>query len=191
MVRETNVSEETPSYGIDVKQRKRIWEGLVMTVERACEEFEIIQEFQRGNMAIARKDQRLDYRSTSAICAALARSFLFDARRIERICNGSKNFNIINRYLRKEVCGTLKPFISVRDVNEHGYDPNKLDGDKNTPKMHVSVDGFGVLDETSFIFCGAEMVLMGPINMYDAYIIIKRLNKEVNYENMQKFDNYI
>ncbi len=32
---------------------------------------------------------------------------------------------------------------------------------------------------------------MGPINMYDAYIIIKRLNKEVNYENMQKFDNYI
>jgi hypothetical protein len=69
-------------------------------------------------------------RAQSAIRMALAKSFVFNARRANRVCSSSTG--ILERVPRRAFLGATDPLIAVRDANEQGSDPNS----SPKPSMH-------------------------------------------------------
>jgi hypothetical protein len=73
--------------------------------------------------------ERSAIKSAGAIRMALAKSFLFNANRANRVCLKNKASLAIDRDERERFLSATKPLVDVRDVNEHGYD-----GDRRSEK---------------------------------------------------------
>jgi hypothetical protein len=69
----------------------------------------------------------------------------------------------IDRQERKQFLARTSGALSVRDVNEHSFDPNTT----SPPSLHSHEGGF--VDETAMVIDSPELVLMGPLNLFDLY----------------------
>jgi hypothetical protein len=119
-------------------------------------------------------------RAGPRIQMALAKSFVFNARRSNRVCNLNKAALGIGRIERKQFLKATEPLTAVRDVNEHGFD-----GDGSVkPAMHRQEDG--MLDETSLVVDGRQKILMGPLNLYDVYLAVDRMRKPAGFNALHE-----
>jgi hypothetical protein len=166
--------------------------AFALLLETACEEFEILQDLIKGDLLIDTPDPRTKWdsgmkgrkqvirgaRSQSAIQMALAKSFVFNARRANRVCTLNKAAIPLDRDSRKLFLRDTNPLIAVRDVNEHGFDGNG----SSKPSMHEHEGG--LLDETSMVILGSENILMGPLNLFDIYAAVDRARKIAGFDSM-------
>jgi hypothetical protein len=159
--------------------------AFALVLESACEDFENLQDLVRGDTRVVsaienQKESRpapFDpkafrfKRAPGRIQMALAKSFVFGARRANRICTHNKAALALERPDRTRFLKATEPLIAVRDVNEHGFD-----GDESVrPSMHRQEGG--ILDETSLMVQGPEKILMGPLNLYTVYMAVDRTRK--------------
>ena len=138
-------------------------EAFALMIETACEDFENLQDLVSGQFKIVVAEDPQGARAARAaprIQMALAKSFVFNAHRANRICQKNKADLPLDRVERKLFLSATKPLAPVRDVNEHGFD-----GDGSTkPAMHPQ-EGGGAGDETSLITAGPQEILMGALNL--------------------------
>jgi hypothetical protein len=106
---------------------------------------------------------------------ALAKSFLFFSARAHRICEHGAGSLHLPREERKLFLAMMRHVVPVRDVNEHGFDPNA--GSEATPSLHFHKLEDVMVDQTSLIILGPDKILMGPLNLCDVYRAIDRMRK--------------
>ena len=97
---------------------------------------------------------------------ALAKSFVFNVRRANRICNSHKAVIAIDRLERIRFIKASDRVTAIRDVNEHGFDGGAGD---LSPTEHFHSDG-GWIDETGLVVLAPEKILIGPLNLYEIYL---------------------
>jgi hypothetical protein len=167
-------------------------EAFALHLEIACEDFEILQDLLVGHLQVvapeqkkgivpSEEDRRRSFRAqraSGAISMALAKSFVFNANRANRICFKNKGSLAPGREERELFLKATQPLSAVRDVNEHGFDGDKR-SEKNRPSMHDQ--GGGALDETSMVSNGPKSVLMGALNLYDVYVAVNRMKSIAGY----------
>jgi hypothetical protein len=160
-------------------------EAFALLLETACENFEILQDLVQGqlqvvtpeeskNTPVTKEDRQKAFRAARAparVQMALAKSFVFNAHRANRVCKLNKAALGLNRRERTRFFKATDPLDAVRDVNEHGFDGNG----SVTPSLHAHEGG--MLDETSLVIDGPEKVLMGPLYLYEAYLAVDRMRK--------------
>jgi hypothetical protein len=158
--------------------------SFALMLEAACQDFETLDRIVRGEIKIvldltatAQGPQpawALEQRAKASVTTALAKSFLFYVARAKRIC--AKNSQFLRGYSedRKFFLKYLNSIglTDVRDVNEHGFDPDSLPDSR--PSIHVHGDGNIALDETGVIVLDGK-ILLGPINLYDVYPKVKNM----------------
>ena len=158
-------------------------DAFALLLETACGEFETLQALLLGNIRLVGSPSGIDpqsapdhltniLRAESAVRMALAKTFLFNANRANRVCNKNKSLLRLDRLEREDFLRATKPLINVRDVNEHGFDGDKR-SEKNKPSMHEQEGGF--LDETSLMVFGPDKIFMGPLNLHDIYTAVARM----------------
>jgi hypothetical protein len=91
---------------------------------------------------------------------ALAKSFVFNARRANRVCFLNEATVGLDCAQRKAFMDAINPLTAVRNVNEHGFDGKG--GSK--PSMHENEGGS---DETGLVVLCRDKILMGPLNLYE------------------------
>lgn len=156
-------------------------DAFALHLETACEDFEILQDLITGDIRLGsqgdtyvppndvadRKKWFRRQRAVPRIQMALAKSFVFNARRANRILTRNKNLDI-ERTARKDFIKKVGNLTVIRDVNEHGFD-----GDGTKPSLHNAAGGW--LDETSLAIHGPSEVYMGPANLVDYYNLVARM----------------
>ncbi len=102
---------------------------------------------------------------------ALAKSFVFNAHRANRICEKNTAALALDRLERNRFLKATDHLAALRDVNEHGFDGGK---DDVKPLMHFHPEG-GWMDETALVASSREKILMGAINLYPVYLAVDRM----------------
>lgn len=114
-------------------------EAFALQLETACKEFEALRALTARRLRLT-DDQGEAYSpevtTTSAtIYIALAKSFLFNANRANRICQKNKAALQLDRSEREAFLKATKPLSNVRNVNEHGFDCDSRLA-RNSPSLH-------------------------------------------------------
>ena len=138
---------------------------------------------QNNKPPVNKEDRQREFRAARApfsVQMALAKSFVFNARRANRVCNLNKAALGIDRIERKQFLKATEPLTAVRDVNEHGFDG----GGSVKPSMH-SQEG-GMLDETSLVVDSRQKILMGPLNLYNVYLAVDRMRKLAGFNALHE-----
>jgi len=150
-------------------------QAFTLILEDACNQFEVLQGLLSGEIRVVGAHPGSEVRITKhagVIRMALAKSFLFNASRANRICKNNKAALAIDGQERKRFLSATKCLAAVRDVIEHGYDGN-LQSKKRRPTMHQHNEAF--VDETSLCVAGLTKILMGPLNLHDVYTVVARM----------------
>jgi hypothetical protein len=168
-------------------------EAFALMLETACEDFEIMQALIDGQIQVVtpksdeatpasnRYHRRYQAARTGPrMQMALAKSFVFNARRANRICTLNKGSLALDRLERTRFLKATQPLIAVRDVNEHGFDGNG----SVRPSMHKQEGG--TLDETALVIDGPQRILMGPLNLYNEYLAVDRMRKLAGFNALSK-----
>lgn len=174
-------------------------EAFALILETACEDFENMLDLLDRELQVVVTPPQQDAatstvqtdpmkfsrraRAPARIQMALAKSFLFNARRANRICEKNKAALALARAEREQFMNATKPLIPVRDVNEHGFDGDKR-SEKNKPQMHDQ-DG-ARLDETALTVDGRDRILMGPLNLYTIYLAVNRMREIAGFQALHK-----
>jgi hypothetical protein len=154
-------------------------------VETACEDFENLQDLIGGHLQVVavprdpaipsnQDDSRNAIhaaRASARIQMALAKSFVFNAHRANRICEKNTAALTLDRLERNRFMKATDQLAALRDVNEHGFDGGK---DDVKPSMRLHSEG-GWMDETSLVVLGPEKILMGAANLYSVYLAVDRM----------------
>ena len=168
-------------------------EAFALTLETACEDFENLLDLIDGDIKVVtsprdaamsnHKVHRLA-RAPLRIQMALAKSFLFNANRANRICWKNKAELALDRDERDHFLKTTKPLTAVRDVNEHGYDGDKRSA-KHKPSLHLQESGT-MGDETGLTIDGRDKILIGPLNLYTVYLAMERMRTLAGFNALHK-----
>jgi hypothetical protein len=160
-------------------------EAFALLLETACQEFETLQALIREEIRFAEpsgpEGHIVVLRAGATIRMALAKSFLFNANRANRVCFKNKSQLSLDRKAREDFLRATKPLTDVRDVNEHGYDGDQR-SQKNRPSMHEQ-DG-GLLDETALVVFGPDKILMGPLNLLEIYTAVARMRSVAGFASL-------
>jgi hypothetical protein len=169
--------------------------GFALMLETACEDFELMQRMIRHEIKVVSGNGVEDYRAPLRIQMALAKFFIFNLARARRICEHGAGSLTIDRTERTRFLKATAAVVNVRDVNEHGFDA-KAAGDAprragssrvrmSKPSMRSHAKESAILDETSMIVLGDQKILMGPLNLYDAYISMDRIRKLAGFRSLR------
>jgi hypothetical protein len=155
-------------------------EAFALTLETACEDFENLLDLIDGDIKVVtsprdaamsnHKVHRLA-RAPLRIQMALAKSFVFNARGANRICQKNSAALALDRLERNRFMKATDHLAVLRDVNEHGFDGGK---DDVKPSMRFHPEG-GWMDETALVASSREKILMGAINLYPVYLAVDRM----------------
>ena len=104
---------------------------------------------------------------------ALAKSFVFNAHRANRICEKNVAALALDRLERQRFLKATDTLAVLRDVNEHGFDGGKRDV---KPAMRFHAEG-GWMDETAMVAASREKILMGAVNLYPVYLAVDRMRR--------------
>lgn len=165
---------------VDVAAREaraaQVAQDFALLLETACAEFECLQRLVTGEVQVQAADQFGALRAGATIRMALAKAFLFNAARAYRICRHGKGLLKRPRELRGAFLQALEVVVAVRDVNEHGFDAHEVAGKRNDrPTAHLHVNASALVDETSLMIKGPQQILMGPLNLFDLYGVVRRM----------------
>jgi len=162
-----------------------IAEGFALMLETACEDFEIMRRLIRQETVLISSSGNNDYRTIPRIQMALAKSFVFHVVRARRICEHGAGSLKIDSTERKLFLKATACVISVRDVNEHGFDAGStLRGKISKPSFHHHTKVGAILDETAMVIHGDQAILMGPLNLYEIYIPTDRMRKLAGFTSL-------
>lgn len=126
-------------------------------------------------------------RAGPCIQMALAKSFVANVIRAYRVCRDGARHLAINKSERDRFKKSAEKILSVRDVNEHGYDVKKQK-ETSKPSMHTQASGNVMLDETSMVIFGPEKIFMGPVNLFDVYCAIDRMRDLAGFKSLPRQD---
>lgn len=151
--------------------------AFALLLEAASEQFKTLQAIVRQDLLVvsrsqfeAPSDDTGHFRAQAVIQMALAKEFLFTAVRALRIIEHAPSHLNVPKEQRKAFLALLRPIVSVRDVNEHAYDPaNGSRGKSSRPSMHQHESESVILDETSLIILDPNRILMGPLNLASVF----------------------
>jgi hypothetical protein len=160
-------------------------QAFALMLETACEDFENLQDLISGHLQVVasprnpaipsnQDDPRKAHRAVRAsarIQMALAKSFVFNAHRANRICDDNKVALALDRFERTRFLKATDQLAVLRDVNEHGFDGGR---DDVKPSMRFHPEG-GWMDETGLVASSREKILMGAINLYPLYLAVDRM----------------
>jgi hypothetical protein len=159
--------------------------AFALMLSTACEQFEVLQWTLRGDIRIVSdyepvfppdiRKAVLIQRAPGCIQMALAKSFVANVIRARRICEHGSASLALDRTERRLFLSRTKALLHVRDVNEHGFDFNEGEN-RCRPSLHFHELG-GYLDETALVAPSAEVVLMGPLNLYSVYRSAARMHQ--------------
>jgi hypothetical protein len=158
--------------------------GFALTLETACEDFEIMQRLISGELSVVSQGSKRDWRAAPRIQMALAKSFVFNLVRARRICEHGKSSLAVDRSERKRFLSATAEALRVRNVNEHGYDV----ATDSPPSLHFQVQGGGFGDETSLGILGPDSILMGPLNLVDLYTPTDRMRQLAGFSALRARD---
>jgi hypothetical protein len=162
-------------------------EAFALFLETACSEFETLQALLTGDFHLVDAGPEpisaKASRAAGTIRMALAKSFLFNANRANRICIKHRSQLSLDRKERVDFLRATNPLSDVRNVNEHGFDGDKR-SEKNKPSMHEQDGGF--LDETSLMIAGPNEVLMGPLNLHAIYTAVARARSVAGFATLAR-----
>jgi hypothetical protein len=150
--------------------------AFALMIETACEDFEILQNLVRGRIKVSADGSTIApmaVRAPVRIMMALAKSFVFNVRRANRICDSHKAIIAVERLERIRFLKATDRVTTIRDVNEHGFDGGLVDV---SPMEHFHSDG-GWIDETGMVVIAPERILIGPLNLYEVYLSVDRMRK--------------
>jgi len=165
----------TPSTPNDLQPQQ----AFALLLETACSEFETLQALVSGQISLVGPEAlSVPVRAKATIQMALAKSFLFNANRANRVCFKNKPRLSLDRQEREDFLRATKSLGDVRDVNEHGYDGDPR-SEKNRPSMHEQDGGF--LDETSLVVLGPDKIFMGPLNLRDIFAAVARMRSVAGF----------
>ena len=169
--------------------------GFALMLETACEDFEILQRMIRQEIKLVSGNGIEDYRAHPRIQMALAKSFLFNLVRARRICKDGAGSLTVDRAERTRFLKATAAVVDVRDANEHGFDAKAAGNVQrrasssrvkiSKPSMHSHAKESAILDETAMIVLGDQKILMGPLNLYDAYIPTDRMRKLAGFRSLR------
>jgi hypothetical protein len=159
-----------------------IAKGFALTLETACEDFEILQRLVRMEIKLVSGNGSEDHRATSHARMALAKSFVFYVVRARRICEHGKGSLSVDRLERTRFLKATVDVLGVRNVNEHGFD---ISGNVSKPSLHRHTNESAILDETSMVVLGDQKILMGPLNLYDMYVPTDRMRKLAGFGTLR------
>jgi hypothetical protein len=154
--------------------------GFALMLETACEDFEILQRMIRQEIKLVSGNAIEVRRASPRIQMALAKSFLFNLVRARRICDLGAGSLTVARAERKRFLNATAAVVNVRDVNEHGFDVNKI----SKPSMHSHAKENAILDETAMAVLGDQKILMGP-NLYNVYVPTDRMRKLAGFRSLR------
>lgn len=102
---------------------------------------------------------------------ALAKSFVFHIVRARRICEHGASSLKVDRIQRRAFMQDTAGVLSVRDVNEHGFDVGgAVRGKLSKPSIHEHRNEGILVDETSMVVLGDQKIIMGTLNLYCLYV---------------------
>jgi hypothetical protein len=158
--------------------------GFALMLETACEDFEVLQRLIRQETRLVFGDGREDHRAGARVRMGLAKSFVLHVVRARRICEHGATGLTVDRTERKLFLKATANVLSVRDVNEHGFDSSR--GGTSKPSMHNHAKKGTILDETSMIVLGEQEILMGPLNLYNIYTPTDRMRKLAGFASLSQ-----
>src|SRR5512143_2493039 len=94
-------------------------QAFALLLETACNQFETLQALIRGELRFVEPSGPecfLVLRARATIQMALAKSFLFDANRANRVCQKNKSQLSLDRQERVDFLQATRPLADVRDV---------------------------------------------------------------------------
>ncbi|MCJ2063260.1 hypothetical protein MKK63_11115 [Methylobacterium sp. J-088] len=153
-------------------------QSFAMMLEQSCKSFEALQSLISGRTKII----STDFDVGSTVQTALAQSFLFYTSRSYRILRSVKGAFGLPRDVRKEFERVVAPVVTVRDVNEHGFDISRASGKVSKPSMHAHSEHSAALDETSMIILDEHTILMGPLNLCDVYKPVEAMRAVAGFQ---------
>jgi hypothetical protein len=162
--------------------------ALAVLVDRACMDFEDLRDMIERQIQLSwseSKDPATSIRrkrAPSDIQMALAKSFVTNIVRARRIVEGGAASLKLDRSERTRFLKATEKMVPVRDVNEHGYDPDAY----SKPAMHFQEGG--LLDETSLVTLGPDKILMGPVNLAEIFPAVNCLRNLVGFSALSKRD---
>jgi hypothetical protein len=165
-----------------------VQERLALLLEEACGQFELASALAAREFIVTApngtiKDQLL-CRANSTAMMALAKGFLFNARRAFRLIEHNNGKLNLDRAVRNSFRNAMTPIVDVRDVIEHGSDENGLKGKTPIrPRQHIHDDGEISVDETSIVFTGDKM-LMGPLDLFDIYKEVHKMKEIAGFASL-------
>jgi hypothetical protein len=168
-------------------------EAFALMLETACEDFENLQDLVNKRIQIVPSQHEIfgsgeeerwtavrANRALLRIQMALAKSFVFNARRANRICNLNKAVLKLDRLDRTRFLHATDPITAVRNVNEHGFDGES----EITPSLHYQEGG--LLDETALVIDGPQKILMEPLNLYTVFLAVDRMRGLAGFGALSK-----
>jgi hypothetical protein len=167
-------------------------QALALMLETACEDFENLQNLISGHLQVVavphhpairsnQDDPRKALhapRASARIQMALAKSFVFNTHRANRICEKNAAALALDRLERQRFLKATDTVAVLRDVNEHGFDGGKRDV---KPSMRFLADG-GWMDETALVTASREKILMGAVNLYPVYLAVDRMRRLAGFD---------
>jgi hypothetical protein len=180
----------------------RMDEDFAELVARAYWQFETLTLLvaQRLNPSVGEQILVIDPTKTSrvrnyehTIVTALAHSYVFNVRRMYRIIHGDSYFmGTIDRLARRSFDAHMQEIINVRDINEHGFDPqtssprNRIATPYRNPITGLEAGSF-FQDETGVRYSvpTAEF-FMGQLNLTQAHLGVMRMYRTAGPEMLAK-----
>ncbi len=162
--------------------------NLALMLEIACEQYEMAANLIAGRLRVDNVSASpfQGARAHSVIIMALAKEFIFNARRAERIIEKGKGQLKLNRGLRKQFLNKMKTVVFVRDVNEHGFEiqvPKKTPVKR--PSLHFHDGDQFALDETAMVISNNE-IYIGPLKLSEIYNSVAEMRKLAGFESLPK-----
>ena len=144
--------------------------NFVRYAVEVCKDLEVAISAASGKLVLARvtgsNSADVVPELSQQVINVFGKSALFNAVRAVRILEHAADKVDLDRDARKAMLKSLKPFLKVRDANEHGHDPKGR-------KVEIATthhEDIGVaLDQVSMIVMGPEKILMGEVNLVDLY----------------------
>lgn len=162
--------------------------NLALMLEIACEQYEMAANLIAGRMRVVNvsASEIQGARAQSVIVMALAKEFIFNARRAERIIDQGKAHLQLDRVRRKQFLKKMKAIISVRDINEHGFDIEGLNGKPvKRPSLHFHGGDQFALDDTAMIISNNE-IYIGPLKLSEIYSLVAEMRNLAGFSSLPK-----
>jgi hypothetical protein len=175
---------------LDIHNKNSIKSDFALLLETACEQYEVAEALVMRKLDITAA-QESNYsgivgRANSTVIMALAKEFLFNARRAYRLLDQGKGELDIDRIARKKFMETLKVIINVRDVNEHGRDKLGNNG-RPAPResLHEHLEGQIAVSETAMVVMNGD-IFIGPLRLVEIYKQVAEMRAVAGFSSLSK-----